>query len=173
MKEEIKILLIVLGVILVGYFIYFIISIFFMMSFSKKLKTGKKAISILLYQKRNSLLKIIDLIDPSLLNEELIKFKNENINQEYKVVDPSLSREIYLDLEDIYKNITFFLDKNESQKGEKLEREIIVLEDINRRYFSTSQMYNTNIIAYNYRRNLSFTKLLKTLFRIKEKEPIK
>lgn len=172
MNIELKVLVIGITFFVLVYLIYFLISIFFMIAFNKKIRVGKEAISILLFQKKSSLLNIISFLDQNELNEDLLNFKNDNINFTYSLIDPSISREIYLEEEAIYKNLINLISKKEDVNS-KIKKEINLIEDINKRYFSRSQIYNSNIVGYNYWRNLRFTKLIKRIFQIKEKETIK
>lgn len=172
MNIELKVLVIGITFFVLVYLIYFLISIFFMIAFNKKIRVGKEAISILLFQKKSSLLNIISFLDQNELNEDLLNFKNDNINFTYSLIDPSISREIYLEEEAIYKNLINLISKKEDVDS-KIKKEINLIEDINKRYFSRSQIYNSNIVGYNYWRNLRFTKLIKRIFQIKEKETIK
>lgn len=172
MNIELKVLVIGITFFVLVYLIYFLISIFFMIAFNKKIRVGKEAISILLFQKKLSLLNIISFLDQNELNEDLLNFKNDNINFTYSLIDPSISREIYLEEEAIYKNLINLISKKEDVNS-KIKKEINLIEDINKRYFSRSQIYNSNIVGYNYWRNLRFTKLIKRIFQIKEKETIK
>ena len=46
------------------------------------------------------------------------------------------------------------------------------IEEMNEKYYQTSQLYNTKVIGYNYWRNFFSTKWLKKILHIKEKQTI-
>ena len=45
-------------------------------------------------------------------------------------------------------------------------------DDINTRFTISTQLYNSNVVAFNYYHNLFGTKFIKKIFKIKEKERI-
>ena len=197
MSDEILIFLIVLGLILISYITYVIISFVFMASFSKKLDIQNKTLNILLYQKVNALFKIIEILSKyvtldNYLHKSIINYSKLNISSnEVKSLLEITSNEDYLKYEehkDISLLVSYFtsLDKyffiiNELLKVVKTSNKedlnsinlnLSINDDISSRFIVTTQLFNSNVIGFNYWRNLRFTKFIKKMFKVAEKKQI-
>lgn len=160
---------IVISAILITYIAYLVFSFVFMFSFKKKVNISKKKLNILLYQKAQALYKICDLLDFNINDYPLLSEFNKNVDgKEYKSIKPENFREKYLELEDLYKNSSKVLANKSIKNIELIKKEFHVVEDCNDRYFVASQSYNSNVVGFNYWRNLFMTKWVKKLFGIKE-----
>lgn len=197
MSDEILIFLIVLGLILISYITYVIISFVFMASFSKKLDMQNKTLNILLYQKVNALFKIIEILSKyvtldNYLDKSIINYSKLNISSnEVKSLLEITSNEDYLKYEehkDTSLLVSYFtsLDKyffiiNELLKVVKISNKedlnsinlnLSINDDISSRFIVTTQLFNSNVIGFNYWRNLRFTKFIKKMFKVAEKKQI-
>ena len=197
MSDEILIFLIVLGLILISYITYVIISFVFMASFSKKLDMQNKTLNILLYQKVNALFKIIEILSKyvtldNYLDKTIINYSKLNISSnEVKSLLEITSNEDYLKYEehkDTSLLVSYFtsLDKyffiiNELLKVVKISNKedlnginlnLSINDDITSRFIVTTQLFNSNVIGFNYWRNLRFTKFIKKMFKVAEKKQI-
>ncbi len=197
MSDEILIFLIVLGLILISYITYVIISFVFMASFSKKLDMQNKTLNILLYQKVNALFKIIEILSKyvtldNYLDKTIINYSKLNISSnEIKSLLEITSNEDYLKYEehkDTSLLVSYFtsLDKyffiiNELLKVVKISNKedlnsinlnLSINDDISSRFIVTTQLFNSNVIGFNYWRNLRFTKFIKKMFKVAEKKQI-
>lgn len=197
MSDEILIFLIVLGLILISYITYVIISFVFMASFSKKLDMQNKTLNILLYQKVNSLFKIIEILSKyvtldNYLDKSIINYSKLNISSnEVKSLLEITSNDDYLKYEehkDTSLLVSYFtsLDKyffiiNELLKVVKISNKedlnsinlnLSINDDISSRFIVTTQLFNSNVIGFNYWRNLRFTKFIKKMFKVAEKKQI-
>lgn len=197
MSDEILIFLIVLGLILISYITYVIISFVFMASFSKKLDMQNKTLNILLYQKVNALFKIIEILSKyvtldNYLDKSIINYSKLNISSnEVRSLLEITSNEDYLKYEehkDTSLLVSYFtsLDKyffiiNELLKVVKISNKedlnsinlnLSINDDISSRFIVTTQLFNSNVIGFNYWRNLRFTKFIKKMFKVAEKKQI-
>ena len=197
MSDEILIFLIVLGLILISYITYVIISFLFMASFSKKLDMQNKTLNILLYQKVNALFKIIEILSKyvtldNYLDKSIINYSKLNISSnEVKSLLEITSNEDYLKYEehkDTSLLVSYFtsLDEyffiiNELLKVVKISNKedlnsinlnLSINDDISSRFIVTTQLFNSNVIGFNYWRNLRFTKFIKKMFKVAEKKQI-
>lgn len=197
MSDEILIFLIVLGLILISYITYVIISFVFMASFSKKLDMQNKTLNILLYQKVNALFKIIEILSKyvtldNYLDKSIINYSKFNISSnEVKSLLEITYNEDYLKYEehkDTSLLVSYFtsLDKyffiiNELLKVVKFSNKedlnsinlnLSINDDISSRFIVTTQLFNSNVIGFNYWRNLRFTKFIKKMFKVAEKKQI-
>ena len=197
MSDEILIFLIVLGLILISYITYVIISFLFMASFSKKLDMQNKTLNILLYQKVNALFKIIEILSKyvtldNYLDKSIINYSKLNISSnEVKSLLEITSNEDYLKYEehkDTSLLVSYFtsLDEyffiiNELLKVVKISNKedlnsinlnLSINDDISSRFIVTTQLFNSNVIGFNYWRNLTFTKFIKKMFKVAEKKQI-
>ncbi len=173
MENWLIILLIVIGAILIVYLVYLFISFFFMSSFQKKLNIQDKTLSLLIYQKAKSLYSLNDLLKKYTINNEIINdfFKDESY-KEYKDYEVKEIKEINIAFDLIYKEFQTILINNRIDEYKSVSSEFNIYEDLDKRFFITSQIYNSNIVGFNYWRNLKFTKFIKKIFKIKEKEMI-
>ncbi len=165
-KESFIVLLLILILIII-YFIYLLFSFSFILGFKRKVNIAKQKLNILLYQKSQAIYRVLDLIDED-LNEDLLNFKNVKKYLEYIEILPDDFRNVYLELEDIYKKIT----KIDFKNNDKIKFELSIIEDCNNEYFSSTQIYNSYVIGYNYWRNLYLTKWIKDLFKVELKKTI-
>ena len=197
MSDEILIFLIVLGLILISYITYVIISFVFMASFSKKLDMQNKTLNILLYQKVNALFKIIEILSKyvtldNYLDKSIINYSKLNISSnEVRSLLEITSNKDYLKYEehkDTSLLVSYFtsLDKyffiiNELLKVVKISNKedlnsinlnLSINDDISSRFIVTTQLFNSNVIGFNYWRNLRFTKFIKKMFKVAEKKQI-
>ena len=197
MRDEILIFLIVIGLIFISYITYVIISFVFMGAFSKKLDVQNKTLNILLYQKVNALFKIIEIINKYInlynyLDKSIINYSKLNISSnDVKALLEIISNQDYLKYQE-YKDtsllVSFFtsLDKyffiiNELLKVIKISNKedlqninlnLSINDDISSRFIVTTQLFNSNVVGYNYWRNLKFTKFIKRMFKVAEKKQI-
>ena len=197
MRDEILIFLIVIGLIFISYITYVIISFVFMGAFSKKLDVQNKTLNILLYQKVNALFKIIEIINKYInldnyLDKSIINYPKLNISSnDVKALLEIISNQDYLKYQE-YKDtsllVSFFtsLDKyffiiNELLKVIKISNKedlqninlnLSINDDISSRFIVTTQLFNSNVVGYNYWRNLKFTKFIKRMFKVAEKKQI-
>ena len=174
--NAILITVIVIAVLLFAiYFTIIILSFIFMKSFKNKLKKGRRSINLILFQKNDCLLKLGELYKDKLNDNSPIK-RYLNNPQYRKFV------EIKVDEFDDFYN---FSEKilNLEQKAyvlygagdnESYVKEIFsALSELNNKYLQAIQLYNTNVIGYNYRRNFFSTKRIKNLLFIKNINTIK
>ncbi len=167
------ILIIVLLAILVIYFVYLFISFFFMSAFSKKINIQNKTLSLLIFQKAKVLYSLGSYLEKYIENNEKIaNFLKENKYIEYKDYDIKDIRNITFELDDVYKEFKTILINNKIDTYKEVSMDFNLFEDLDKRFFITSQIYNSNVVGFNYWRNLKFTKFVKKIFRIKEKETI-
>ncbi len=197
MRDEILIFLIVIGLIFISYITYVIISFVFMGAFSKKLDVQNKTLNILLYQKVSALFKIIEIINKYInldnyLDKSIINYSKLNISSnDVKTLLEITSNQDYLKYQE-YKDtsllVSFFtsLDKyffivNELLKLIKISNKedlqninlnLSINDDISSRFIVTTQLFNSNVVGYNYWRNLKFTKFIKRMFKVAEKKQI-
>lgn len=197
MRDEILIFLIVIGLIFISYITYVIISFVFMGAFLKKLDVQNKTLNILLYQKVSALFKIIEIINKYInldnyLDKSIINYSKLNISSnDVKALLEITSNQDYLKYQE-YKDtsllVSFFtsLDKyffiiNELLKVIKISNKedlqninlnLSFNDDISSRFIVTTQLFNSNVVGYNYWRNLKFTKFIKRMFKVAEKKQI-
>lgn len=172
MEKWLVILLYVLGALIVLYILYIIISFFFLNSFNKKILNEIRAISVLLYQKSNVIKELsIYLID---YTKDLKDFKDFEINElkEYRQLNSNEIKTINNLYKNIYNEFKTILINNKIKNYKEVSNDFNLLEDLEKRFFITSQIYNNNVVAFNYWRNLKGTKYIKKIFKIKEKELI-
>lgn len=163
----------VFSFIILIYFVYLFISFFFMSSFNKKINIQNKTLSLLIFQKAKILYTLNDLLDKYILNNEKINlFFNEKKYLEYKDYDVKEIKNINIEIDDIYKEFKTILINNKIESYKEVSSEFNLYDDLNKRFFITSQIYNSNVVGYNYWRNLKLTKFIKVIFKIKEKETI-
>ncbi len=168
-EKFITTLVIVISSILITYIAYLIFSFVFMFSFKKKVNISRKKLNILLYQKAQSLFKVCELLEFNISDYPLLnEFNGKTDEKEYKEIKPESFREKYLKLDDLYKNSSKVLANKSIKNIELIKKEFHVIEDCNDRYFVASQIYNSNVVGFNYWRNLFMTKWVKKLFGIKE-----
>ena len=197
MRDEILIFLIVIGLIFISYITYVIISFVFMGAFSKKLDVQNKTLNILLYQKVSALFKIIEIINKYInldnyLDKSIINYSKLNISsndvkalleitsnqdylkyQEYK--DTSLLVSFFTSLDKYFFIITELLKVIKISNKEDLQNinlNLSINDDISSRFIVTTQLFNSNVVGYNYWRNLKFTKFIKRMFKVAEKKQI-
>lgn len=172
MEKWLVILLYVLGALIVLYILYIIISFFFLNSFNKKILNEIRAISVLLYQKSNVIKELsIYLID---YTKDLKEFKDFEINElkDYRQLNSNEIKTINNLYKNIYNEFKTILINNKIKNYKEVSNDFNLLEDLEKRFFITSQIYNNNVVAFNYWRNLKGTKYIKKMFKIKEKELI-
>lgn len=163
----------VFSFIILIYFVYLFISFFFMSSFNKKINIQNKTLSLLIFQKAKILYTLNDLLDKYILNNEKINlFFNEKKYLEYKDYGVKEIKNINIEIDDIYKEFKTILINNKIESYKEVSSEFNLYDDLNKRFFITSQIYNSNVVGYNYWRNLKLTKFIKVIFKIKEKETI-
>ncbi len=167
------ILIIVCSVILVIYFVYLFLSFFFMSAFQKKINIQNKTLSLLVFQKAKVLYSLGQYLEKYIANNEKISsFLKENKYLEYKDYNVKDIRNSSLELDDVYKEFKTILINNKIDAYKEVSMDFNLFEDLDKRFFITSQIYNSNVVGFNYWRNLKLTKFVKKMFRIKEKETI-
>ena len=157
------------------YLITVVLSFAFMLNFRKKIKKGKETINVVLFQKNDSLMKLASLLQEHLKednplaifakNEELKKYnelKAEEFDEFY-----NYSEKILNCAQRIY--ISYDFSINDSY----IKDVFLTLVELNNKYFESVQLYNTNVIGYNYWRNLFSTRWIKNILFIKEIDTIK
>lgn len=173
MEKWAIILISILSSIVVLYLIYVLISFFFINGFSKKINSEIESLSVSLYQKANILRELSELLNKFIENNEVINnFKNGNLLNEYKILDIKEIKEINTKFNTVFNEFKNILINNRVENYKKVSLNFNLYEDLEKRFFIMSQVYNTNAIAFNYRRNLFLTKWIKRLFKIKEKESV-
>lgn len=172
MEKWLLILLYTLGALIVLYILYLIVSFFFLNSFNKKILNEIRAISVLLYQKSNCIKELsIYLIDYTEKLKDFNEFEKYQL-KEYKELNILEIKTINSLYKNIYNEFKTILINNKIKNYKEVSRDFNLLEDLEKRFFITSQIYNNNVVAFNYWRNLKGTKYIKKIFKIKEKELI-
>ncbi|MGP1413616.1 MAG: hypothetical protein ACTTID_00545 [Bacillales bacterium] len=175
-ENQFRILLLTSVVILfcLSYLTYLIISLVFMRINKKKINVMLNKIKVILYQKTDSLTKILNVF----YKNEIIDLDKFNslvnmLNQKFKDLSIDEIKEKYESEEEVYKEIkkiSQYLKINSvTFECQKILHNI---DFLNEKYYQNIQLYNTIIIGYNYWRNLLFTKWIKILLRIEEYKSI-
>lgn len=173
MEKWLIILIAILSSIIVLYIIYVLISFFFVIGFSKKMNTEIESLSVSLYQKANILKELNLLMAKFVNNNEVVQnFIKEDMLNEYQTLDVKDIKELNNKFNNVFNEFKNILINNRVENYKKVSLNFNLYEDLEKRFFITSQIYNTNVVAFNYWRNLMFTKWVKKLFGIKEKESI-
>jgi len=168
----------IVAIILILLFIYLIyigISVFFMRVFSKKIETTRQVISVVVYQKYESLdFTAESLIKLGYSNAKLEAFAKADEYKEYKSILAKEFDESYKHSEEAYGIIkSVCLNLKISDNLSEIKSSLQLIDALNSKYFESVQLYNTYVIGYNYWRNLFFTKWIKILFKKEEIETIK
>ena len=167
-------------IIIIGvYIIYVVASFIFMNSFKKKIITLTQSISVLLYQKNGLTHELINLTYKREENEVKIDLIEDYLNkkiekeEEYELIKDSKDFFIKFQyLENIYKELEYLIINKRINNEDELRRIVNNIDDINTRFTISTQLYNSNVVAFNYYHNLFATKFIKKIFKIKEKERI-
>lgn len=171
-SKESFIVILLIFTLLTIYVFYVLFSFCFLYIFKKKILISKNKLNIFLYQIAQSIFRTLNLIDDSFLSDDLLKFKNDNKYKKYVEFDANIFRENYLILDDIFKKVSKLVNNKSILNKEKILIELEIIEDCEKDYFSTTQIYNSYVIGYNYWRNLLFTKRVKDLFKVELKKII-
>lgn len=166
-------LLIVFLSLVVSYSIYLVFDFSFMWAFKKKVNVSKKQINILIFQKAEVLYSLYENLKEVINEDSKIKvFFDEQEFITYKEIDPEKFQMIYIKFDELYKEYVQIMMHNKIDDPKKIKQKFNLIEDINKRYFSSSQLYNSNVVGFNYWRNLFLTKWFKKMCGIKEIELI-
>lgn len=160
---------------LIVYIMVIVLSFTFMHSFKHKLKKGKQSINLILYQKNDCLLKLSTLYRDKLANNSpLLRYLN---NEEYKKFN-ELKVEEFDDFYNFLEKMLSYVQKayvtyNIEEKESFVQDLFLTISELNNKYLQAIQLYNTNVIGYNYWRNLFSTRWIKNLLFIKNINTIK
>ncbi|HKL72938.1 MAG TPA: hypothetical protein VJY64_02050 [Candidatus Onthovivens sp.] len=166
---------IVIAVIIIIYIGYIVFSFSFMSIFKKKIVTGQRAINVLIFQKADCLFAVLKYFEDIYKDNEVIKkFLNNDTLKVYNTLKPSDFHDLNIYLELVYKEIKKIYATNLIVRDlENIKSKFSLIDDINNRYFVNTQIYNGNVLAYTYWRNLLMTKYIKNIFKVENIESIK
>lgn len=168
-------IIVVLLMIVILYITLLVFSFVFMSVFKNKIKQGKEKINVILFQKYDSLMKFISLYKDKIKpNSPLLIFSNNEELQKYNELKP----EEFEEVSSYYESMVTYAKKIFINENDELNfsygKEILDnIEELNNKFLEAIQLYNTNVIGFNYWRNLFSTKRIKNILFIKEIEPIK
>ncbi len=160
---------------LLVYVMVVVLSFTFMHVFKRKLKKGKQSINLILYQKNDCLLKLSALYRDKLANDTpIVRYLN---NEEYKKFT-ELKVEEFEDFYNFLEKMLSYVQKAyvtyAIEDKESFVRDLfLTISELNNKYLQAIQLYNTNVIGYNYWRNLFSTRWIKNLLFIKNINTIK
>jgi hypothetical protein len=157
------------------YVVYVCVSFYFMHNFKKRIENGRQAINVVLYQKFQTLDTVSDLlIKIGYDNPKLIEFDKLDEFKKYTKIDAKDFEGVFNYSEGIYmlvKSVCVNLKRSDDLND--IKALLKTIDSLNYKYFESIQLYNTNIVGFNYWRNLFFTKWIKVLFRKDEMDTIK
>lgn len=153
MLEWYEILIIVIGTLVFVYVLGFMANLGFVVVFRRKINEHKKAIIIVLTQKREALLSLIEImeknelpIDPkyySLLKDIDIRIFEEFYSQEAKKSRETLSY--------ARQELIGFANKNASfQKNGEFKLSAALINSLDEQFRYLAATYNADVIGYNY-----------------------
>lgn len=157
------------------YIIYVSVSFFFMRSFKKKIEINCEKINVLIYQKIQTLYECSqNLMKLGYDNPKLLEFVKDNRIKKYEKSEPKEFEKLFNGTENLYgvvKGVCINLKRTDDTR--ELVNNLKTIDDLNTKYFETIQLYNTDVVGFNYWRNLFFTKWVKVLLRKDEIDTIK
>ena len=175
---DIRIPLIILAVIVIliciAYLLLICCTSFFMYSFSREINKKLEFLNLIIYQKCEAINQISEELS-KYINETnpLYLFLNNPNYKEYHKLSTAEIEEFYYYTEKMITEIQKIYINNDLEELKKpVEHFFKNVEDMNEKYYQTSQLYNTKVIGYNYWRNFFSTKWLKKILHIKEKQTI-
>lgn len=145
-------------------------SFVFMKIFKNKIKQGKEKINVILFQKYDSLMKFATLYKDKIKEDSpLYRFlKNEEL-QKYTELTVDEFEDFYNYCETLLNYAKKIFISSEDDTNFSYGKEILDnIEELNTKFLESIQLYNTNVIGFNYWRNLFSTKWLKNILFIKE-----
>lgn len=168
-------IIVILLMVAILYITLVIFSFVFMKLFKDKIKKGKEQINVILFQKHDSLLKFISLYKDKLKEGSplLIFFNNEEFKK-YTELKVNEFEEFYNYYEKMVTEAKkIFINESDDKKFSYAKEILDNIEELNIKFLEAIQLYNTNVIGFNYWRNLFSTKWIKNILFIKEIDPIK
>ena len=157
------------------YIVYVMVSFHFMNTFKRKIDTSSETINVLIFQKFQSLYEVSNiLLKLGYDNPKLLDFiKNAKIKT-YEKVDAKSFDSIFNEAEKTYSTVkSVCINLKSTDDTKELVNILKTIDDLNKKYFETIQLYNTYVVGFNYWRNLFFTKWVKVLFKKDEIDTIK
>lgn len=160
--------------ILILYMTLIILSFSFMHVFKKKINKGKEVINVVLFQKYESLMKISELYkDIISADSPLAIFGTNEYLKKYNVLKAEEFENFYNYSESILNEAKKVFVNYDLEDMSLINEIFNTIEELNKKYFEAIQLYNTNVIGYNYWRDLFSTRWLKNLLFIKKIDTIK
>ncbi len=157
------------------YIVYVMVSFHFMKNFKRKIDTSSETINVLIFQKFQNLYEISNiLLKLGYDNPKLLDFIKNQKTIKYKKIEAKNFDNVYNDTEKTYSIIkSVCVNLKNSDDTRELVNILKTIDELNKKYFETIQLYNTYVVGFNYWRNLFFTKWVKVLFRKDEIDTIK
>lgn len=168
-------IIVILLMVAILYITLVVLSFVFMKIFKNKIRQGREKINVILFQKYDSLMKFVSLYKDKIKpNSPLLRFSNNEEFQKFNELMPNEFEEFssYCDSMVTYAK-KIFINESDDQNFSYGKEILDNIEELNVKFLEAIQLYNTNVIGFNYWRNLFSTKRIKNILFIKEIDPIK